>query len=172
MDEEVPDGDVGCRGQTVQWHVDEKRVAAGGCGACGGVEAFPVGAAGIVDVHVGIDEAGENHSVGKIINRRVGRDLMGSYDVEDATVFYEQGGGTDGVWGDYTLRNEGAESHRRREEPRRARESRPERRRIAFSFQVSKIDKSRRKKCEAAVWRAYTCRLARAFEWFSGGIFR
>src|SRR5580658_435417 len=40
--------------------------------------------------------------------------------------------------------------------------SRTERRLISAGFQVSKIDNSSRKKCWVVVWRAYTCRLARA----------
>ncbi len=45
-------------GQAVQGHVDQVGVASGCCCAGGGAEAFPLGAAGLVDVDVGVDEAG------------------------------------------------------------------------------------------------------------------
>ncbi len=77
-------GDIGGGWEAVQRHVDQKRVAACGGGARGGVEAFPIGAAGIVDVNVGIDEAGKDGGGGKIVDFGVGRDLIGGDDVEDA----------------------------------------------------------------------------------------
>ena len=47
-------------GEAVEGHVDQGCVASGGSGAGGGAEAFPFGAAGLVDVNVSVDEAGED----------------------------------------------------------------------------------------------------------------
>ena len=47
----------GCRGDAVQRHLDQRRHAAGGCGLrCAG-KTFPIGAAGLVDVDVRVDNA-------------------------------------------------------------------------------------------------------------------
>ena len=104
-------GDVGCGRQAIQWHVDEQSVAAGGSSARGGLEAFPLGAAGIVDVHVGIDEAGENRGVAKIVELGVRRDCSRSDDVQDAFAFDEKSCGADRGRSYDALGNEGAESH-------------------------------------------------------------
>ena len=104
-------GDVGCRGQTVEGHVDEQRVAASGSGARGGLEAFPIGAAGVVDVHVGIDEAGKNGGVAKIVELGVGGNLIGSDYVEQAFTFDKERGGTDPVWRYNSVGEKGAQNH-------------------------------------------------------------
>ena len=68
-------GDGGGFGEAVEGHVDEGGVASGGGGACGGAEAFPFGAAGLVDVDVGVDEAGEDGVVGVVVDGCVARDF-------------------------------------------------------------------------------------------------
>lgn len=85
----VERGNIRGGGQTIERHVDEKRVTSRGSGARGGFEPFPIGAAGIVDVNVRIDEAGENDGVAKIVRFGVARDLIRSNDVMDATVFFD-----------------------------------------------------------------------------------
>ncbi len=61
-------GDSRGLGQAIERHVDERGVAAGRRGAGRGLEAFPLGAAGFVDVNVGIDEAGENAVSAEVTN--------------------------------------------------------------------------------------------------------
>lgn len=56
-------GDVDRRRDGVQRHVDDGGHAAGGRGAGGGREALPLRAAGLVDVHVGVDQAGDHDLV-------------------------------------------------------------------------------------------------------------
>ena len=58
--------DIDCFGNAVQGHVDEGGDAACGCSAGGGIEALPV-AAGIVDVYVGIDQAGQKQQVAEVV---------------------------------------------------------------------------------------------------------
>ncbi len=53
--------------EAVERHVDEGGVASGRCGARGGAEAFPFGAAGFVDVDVRVDEAGEDGVMSVIV---------------------------------------------------------------------------------------------------------
>ncbi len=89
--------DVGCGGQTVERHVDKQRVAVGGSGARGGLEAFPIGAAWVVNVHVGIDEAGKNGGVAKFVELGVGGNLIGRDYVEQAFSFNKESGGADRV---------------------------------------------------------------------------
>jgi hypothetical protein len=47
----------------VERHVQQRGDAARRRGPGGGGEALPLGAAGLVDVHVGVDEAGQQHLV-------------------------------------------------------------------------------------------------------------
>jgi hypothetical protein len=107
----------------------------------------------------------------EIVDFCVGRDLMGSDNFENAAVFDEQGGGTHGIRRYDAAGKEGAKIHSERRIRIRAGEilvrMRTERRLISAGFQVSKIDNSSRKKCWVVVWRAYTCRLARASGWLS-----
>ena len=56
-------GDAGGRRDGVQRHVDDRRHAAGCRGPGGGGEALPLGAARLVDVHVGVDQPGQQHLV-------------------------------------------------------------------------------------------------------------
>jgi hypothetical protein len=119
----------------------------------GGLEAFPIGAAGIVDVHVRIDEAGKNGGVAKIVELGVGGNLIGRDYVEQAFSFDKKSGGADRVWRYNSAGEKGAQNHSKtgaREQIQELVRIRLERRRIASPFQVSKIDNSRRKKCWAA----------------------
>ena len=106
-------GDVGGGGNAIQRHVDEESVATGGGGARGGFEAFPIGAAGFVDVDVRIHQARKNGSVAKIVGLRVGRDLIGRDYVEDFVTIDEECGGANTVGRHYTAGKEGAETHKR-----------------------------------------------------------
>ena len=70
----IEGGEIQGFGDAVEGHVDEGGDAAGGSGLGGGGEAFPVGAGGevwgcdgIVDVDVGVDEAGEEDEVGIVV---------------------------------------------------------------------------------------------------------
>ena len=90
-------GDICCGGEAVEGHVDEEGIPAGSSGAGGGVEAFPVGATGVVDVDVGVDEPGEDGVGAEIVDFGVGRDLIGRDEVENFFSFDEEGGGPDGV---------------------------------------------------------------------------
>ena len=69
--------DRGRRRQAVQGHVHQQRVAAGRSGARRGVEAFPLGPSGIVDVYVRIDQPGKNRGIAEIVDFRAGRNLRG-----------------------------------------------------------------------------------------------
>jgi hypothetical protein len=87
-------GYVGGLGEAVEGHVDEGGEAAGGGGAGGGGEAFPIGAAGLVDVGMDVDETGEEGEVaevlgGDFIEGRRGRILV---DCGEDAVFDEDGG--------------------------------------------------------------------------------
>ena len=73
---EFEGGDVGGLGETVERHVDEGGEAAGGGGAGGGGEAFPLGAAGLVDVGVDVDEAGQEGERAEVFGGEV-RDARG-----------------------------------------------------------------------------------------------
>ncbi len=59
-------GGGGGGGHRVERHVDDRGDAAGGGGPGGGGEALPLGAAGLVDVHVGVDQAGEQGGVAEV----------------------------------------------------------------------------------------------------------
>ena len=77
-------------GEAVERHVDEGGVPSGGCGSCGGAEAFPFGAAGLVDVDVGVDEAWEDGLVGVVVDDCVEWDFGGVADGADAFAFDEE----------------------------------------------------------------------------------
>ncbi len=80
---EFEGGDGGGLGETVERHVDEGGEAAGGCGAGGGGEAFPVGAAGLVDVGVDVDEAGEEGERAEVFDGDVAGEVGGRLDGGD-----------------------------------------------------------------------------------------
>ena len=83
-------GDGGGLGQAVQRHVDEGGEASGGGGAGGGAEAFPLGASGLVDVDVRVDEAGKDGVVAAVVEDGVGGKLGGAADGADAALFDEE----------------------------------------------------------------------------------
>ncbi len=75
--------DRGGRRDRVQRHVDDGGDTPGGGGPGGGGEALPLGAAGLVDVHVGVDQAGQQGGVTEVgqqavagRQRAVGGDLL------------------------------------------------------------------------------------------------
>lgn len=85
-------------GDAVERHIDEGGDSAsrGGCG--GGFEAFPIGAAGVVDVDVGIDEAGHDDGVGGVEGARGAEEVgAGGFDGFDAAgADGDRGGGDAG----------------------------------------------------------------------------
>jgi hypothetical protein len=87
--------DGGRLGQAVQRHVDERRVAAGRGGAGGGVEAFPLGAAGLVDVDVGVHQAGQDGVVAAVVDvdQRRAASSSGRRPARIFPVFHDQCGG-------------------------------------------------------------------------------
>src|ERR1700683_1196719 len=77
------------RGKTVQGHIDQHGVTAAGGGSGCGFEALPVAAAGIVDVDVGIDEAGGDGCVAEVVGFVASRYLGGRNDGLDSFAFDE-----------------------------------------------------------------------------------
>ena len=105
--------DAGGGGKAIQGHVHKKGVAPGGGGARGGLEAFPIGATRIVNVNVGIDEAGKDYGVAKVVELCVGGDLIRSDDGLDSAAIHKQSGGAHAIGRDNTTGKEGAQSHGR-----------------------------------------------------------
>ena len=70
------------RRNAVEGHVDDRRDAAGRRRARGRIEAFPVGAARLVDVHMRVDDAGRYEKVAAVdrIGTLAGRDLVALHD--------------------------------------------------------------------------------------------
>ena len=66
-------GHVDGRRDAVQRHVHDRGHAAGGRGPGGAGEALPFGASGVVDVHVGVDQAGQQYLVVAQLATPVGR---------------------------------------------------------------------------------------------------
>ena len=67
------------RRDAVERHVDDRRDAAGRRGPGGAGEALPLGAARLVDVHVGVDEPGQQHLVvGQLDHAGAGRSTSAS----------------------------------------------------------------------------------------------
>ena len=88
---ELQGGYVGGLGEAVEGHIDEGGKASGGGGAGGGGEAFPVGAAGLVDVGVDVDEAGEEGERAEVFDGDVGGEFGGGLDGDDVLVVDEDG---------------------------------------------------------------------------------
>jgi hypothetical protein len=84
--------------QRVQRHVDDRRDGAGRGGAGGGGEALPLGATGLVDVHVGVDQAGDQHLVGGRPDLgRVHRGVEGQHRLDPAVLDEDGGRSLDSV---------------------------------------------------------------------------
>src|SRR5260370_595962 len=79
-------------GQAVQGHVDQGGVSSGRGGAGGGSEAFPLGAAGLVDVDVSVDEAGKQSVVAAVVEDCVAGKLGCAADGLDSAVLDEECG--------------------------------------------------------------------------------
>ncbi len=60
-------GDGGGLRQTIQGHVDQRGVAACCCGLRSCVESLPLRAPGLVDMDVGVDEAGQERVVAAVV---------------------------------------------------------------------------------------------------------
>ncbi len=78
----------------VERHVDQGRDAAGGRRARGGPEALPLGAARVVDVHVGVDEAGQQDVVAEVFQAGPRRyaGVVGAYGRDPAVGDLDRGG--------------------------------------------------------------------------------
>ena len=74
-------------------------------------------------MHVGIDESGKNRGIAKIMHLCLGRDLLGSDNLEDAVSFDEQGGWTHGLLGHNAAGEEGAQIHSEKRNRRKSREN-------------------------------------------------
>ena len=85
------------RRNAVERHVDNRRDAAGRRRARGRVEAFPVGAAGLVDVHVRVDDAGRDHEVAAVDDVRAIGQVRGPFDVDNSAVVDLDRGGCDRI---------------------------------------------------------------------------
>ena len=68
--------DVDGRRDAVERHVDDRGDTAGSRRPGRRREALPLGAAGLVDVHVGVDHAGQQHLVGAELDHPVGSDVV------------------------------------------------------------------------------------------------
>ena len=93
-------GDADGFGEAVEGHVDERGETAGSGGAGGGGEAFPLGAAGLVDVSVYVDEAGEQSEIAEIFEGDIGGEIGERLDGGDALAVDEDCGILFAVEGD------------------------------------------------------------------------
>ena len=98
-------------GNAVERHVDERRHPAGRGRAGGTVEAFPGRAAGLVHVHVRVDEAGQDHRVVRIVNGQIGRRAVGAVHRDDHAVANLDRGGAHSRRGHDPPRAEDAIAH-------------------------------------------------------------
>jgi hypothetical protein len=80
--------------RAVKGHIDQRRHAARGRGARRGREAFPLRAAGLVDVHMGVDQAGKQNIVAEVVQAGNGRHFVPSANGSDVLMFHQQGGWT------------------------------------------------------------------------------
>jgi hypothetical protein len=87
-------GDGSGWGDTVQRHVHQEGVAASGGRTRRGLKAFPVGAAGIVDVDVGIHQPRKDGSIAEIVGFGSRRNVRRFDDVPNPLAFHEQSCGT------------------------------------------------------------------------------
>ena len=79
--------DVDGRRDAVERHVDDRRDPAGGGRPGRGGEPLPLGAAGLVDVDVGVDQSGDQHLVGAELHDPLGFECgVQRFDGDDATV--------------------------------------------------------------------------------------
>ena len=92
--------DGGRRRHAVERHVDDRRHAAGGRGARRRVEAFPFGAAGFVDVHVGVDDTGGDDKSAGVEKIAAGRTIVVRSDANDPPVLDVNGGCFFAAWKD------------------------------------------------------------------------
>jgi len=79
--------------------------------AGGAVEAFPGRAAGLVHVHVRVDEAGQDHRVVRIVNGQIGRRAVGAVHRDDHAVANLDRGGAHSRRGHDPPRAEDAIAH-------------------------------------------------------------
>ena len=99
--------DGGGLGEAVEGHVDEGGVASGRSGSGGGAEALPFGAAGLVDVDVGVDEAGEDGVVAAVVDDGVAGISEGLQIARMLLVFDEERAGVRALGCDDAVREEG-----------------------------------------------------------------
>ena len=63
--------------KTIQGHIHQRGISAGGCGASGGREALPFRSAWFVDVHMRIHQPGQEHQVAECVQQRFARGVSG-----------------------------------------------------------------------------------------------
>ncbi len=86
-------GDGGGGRDAVERHVHQGGDAARRRGARGAAEALPLGAAGLVDVHVRVDDAGHDHQVSGVDHRATGGNVVVRGDLGDDAVAHVDGEG-------------------------------------------------------------------------------
>jgi hypothetical protein len=98
LDPQRVHGDRG--GQAVQRHVHDRGDPARGGGPGGGGEALPFGTARLVDVHMGVDQAGQQRRVAQIPVIGGVQDRVVGLDRDDASLGHHDRGGPLTVRGD------------------------------------------------------------------------
>src|SRR6185295_4659338 len=87
--------DRGGRWDAVERHVNHRRDAAGGGRSCGRVESFPLRAARLVDMDVGVDNAWRNEKIAGVdddVSGASGRHIVEGADGHDSSVLDLNGG--------------------------------------------------------------------------------
>jgi hypothetical protein len=95
----------------VERHVDEQRISTCGARACGSAKAFPLSSTGLVDVHVGIDQAGKYSEIFEIESLGCGRYFVARNHVYDSVVIDEQSKRASGCGKNDSIRRESTQRH-------------------------------------------------------------
>jgi hypothetical protein len=93
-------------GEAVEGHVDEGGETAGCGGVGGGAEAFPLGAAGLIDVDVAVDQAGKQSVVAAVVDYGVAGKLGCAADCAYLAVLDEERSGLCALRCDDAIRKE------------------------------------------------------------------
>jgi hypothetical protein len=93
--------DCRCLRETVQRHVDHSRETTRRGSPCGCDETLPLGAAGFVDVCVGVDKAGKDRSTAEVANLYVTGKIVRSADAKNDSLFHQESRGLDTGGQDY-----------------------------------------------------------------------
>ena len=90
-------------GNGIERHFDQRGDAAGGCGAGGGLESFPLGAARLIDVDVGIHQPGHDDAVAVVFDRGAGRNIVVRADARDDAAGHMHAGLGEALLRDHAL---------------------------------------------------------------------